>query len=205
MDTQSDQTEQSFDWIRVALVVLLIIGILGILITSTGVFDPKPLGHTVAIYSLTPVELVSDEPNVTWLKEPIISEKLTIRLNAALREGSLDSGYGVALGNNRESVVIAVSPTGYLAIQRWQEVNGSEPDVTSILPWQVWPHVGRNDEMNEIWIDVEAGKITGIRINREILWEEAIPVTGTEIGLFAQGFEDAATIDFQSLEYFSEE
>jgi len=200
MDKHSDQSERSWDRMRYFSVVFLILVIAGIVLISAGVTDPKPLGRKAEIRKLSPVEVEPDEPLVSWLQYPTISEPFTIRLKAALQKGSPDAGYGLALGHDSDGVVIAVSPTGYLTIYRWHGVNQTG---SPILPWQVWPHVGRSRELNEIWVDVEGGEITGIRINREILWEEAIPISGFDIGLFAQGFDGPATIDFQTLEYFS--
>lgn len=203
MHEHSSQTEKAWDWVRLALVAVLLLAVLGIILISAGIFDPKPLGYWQEQFQLSPIQTGPGETNILWLQEPIVSGVDTYRLNAAFQAGSIDSGYGLAIGDTMEHIIIAVSPTGYVSIQRYMNTNEMEPAIEQIFPWQVWPHVQKGQGANEIWVDVVESQITTIRINRELLWGKIISVDGKKIGLYSESFDGATTTDFQTLDYYS--
>ena len=173
-----------------------------ILLILSGVFDPKPVGQLVVERPLFPQIVAPQAPRLTWLEQPIPAESYSVRLTAAQEAGStghgMDVGYGLALGSDGAHVAVAVSPLGYLSL--WQ-TNGQETDL--ILPWQTWPHVRRDLEPNEIWLDVENGRLT-IRINREWLWEGEIEPLSGQIGVVAESLGETAVVDFQTIQIFEE-
>jgi hypothetical protein len=136
---------------------------------------------------------------LSWLTATAPLTDHTLRLTAALGAGEVDSAYGLVIGDETQQLVVAVAPTGYVAI--WHN-EGQEQQ--SIIPWRTWPHVGQDDETNELWLDIEGSTLTGVRINRELLWQGAQPVAGRRIGLWAETFGESARIDFKLLETFSE-
>jgi hypothetical protein len=169
-----------------------------VMLILSGVFDPKPVGER----PLFPQIVAPQAPRLTWLDEPIPAESYSVRLTAAQEAGNtgrgMDVGYGLALGSDEAHVAVVVSPLGYLSV--WQ-TDGQETAV--ILPWQTWPHVRRDVEPNEIWLDVENGRLT-IRINREWLWAGEIePLTG-QIGVVTESFGETAVVDFQTIQIFEE-
>ena len=111
-------------------------------------------------------------------------------------------GYGLIIGDEKRSLVVAVSPLGYAAI--WER--GARGDQTLVwLPWQTWPHVATGDASNEIWVDVEPqgdqDKVS-VRINRELQWTGQAAARGDQVGLWAASFGDEAGVEFQQLTQF---
>lgn len=183
--------------------VLLVVGTAVIvLFILSGINDPKPVGALVVERPLFPQIVSPEAPRLTWLEEPIPEGNFSVRLTAAQEAGStgrgMDVGYGLALGSDEAQVAVAVSPLGYLSV--WQ-TNGQETN--AILPWQTWPHVRRDLEPNEIWLDVENGRLA-IRINREWLWQGEVELPSGQIGVVAESFGETAVVDFQRLEIFGE-
>jgi hypothetical protein len=202
MNEQINQPDKAWDWSRLALVAVLVLAILGIILVSSGVVDPKPTGGYLASIALTPLDLEPGESRISWLPEPSLGDLDTIRLHASLRAGSLDSAYGLAIGDRTDSIIITVSPTGYLAVERRLAADRSQPKTMQILGWQPWPHVRKHMDQNEIWVEIVDDDITTIRINRELLWNQEIPVKGSKVGLFGQSFSESAMIEFQTMEYY---
>lgn len=174
-----------------------------ILLILSGVFDPKPNGALVGERPLFPQIVAPQAQRITWLQESIPAGNYSVRLTAAQEAGEtgrgMDVGYGLVLGNDETHVAVAVSPLGYLSV--WQE-NGQE--IEAIMPWQTWPHVGRDLAANEIWVDVDGGNRLTIRINREFLWEGEIEPLSGQIGVIAESFGETAVVDFQTLQIFAE-
>jgi hypothetical protein len=55
---------------------------------------------------------------------------------------------------------------------------------------------------NELWLDIEDSELVAVRINRELLWEGNLPLTGNKIGLWAESYGGTADIEFNSIELF---
>ena len=164
----------------------------------SGVFDPKPLGELVVERPLFPQIIATQALRLNWLTEPIPAGNYTVRLTAAQEEAQgMDIGYGLVLGSDDAHLAVAVSPLGMLSV--WQ-TNGQETEI--ILPWQPWPHVARNQEPNEIWLDVADSSHLAVRINREFLWEGEIEPVSGQIGLVGESFGETAVVNFQTLQIF---
>jgi hypothetical protein len=175
---------------------------LSIALISAGVFDPKPQGKLADSFGIDQTLTVSGNQQTVWFDQSIPPGSYTIRLSANLATGDLDNGYGLLLGNEDEYVGVAVSPLGYVTM--WQSVaaTGDTPQQISILPWQTWPHVNKNQDSNEIWIDVTTGDVSSVRLNRETLWQGSVPLSEHRYGIWANAFDGPANIDFSTLELF---
>ena len=189
-------------WLRLSAALLLIIIAMGIITISAGIFDPKPVGDLQRTYQLKPISVDPGSSLTHWLDEPTVVGPGTFRLIAAYDHGEVDSGYGLAIGDNQDRVIIALSPVGYLTIQRWSDNDGQTTEIDQILPWQTWPHVRSQDSENEIWVDIEGDFLTRIRINQELLWQDKIPLKGNQVGLTTQSFSEQAVFNFISLEHY---
>jgi hypothetical protein len=202
MIQQEEKVDNSWRWVRISAILLLFIIAVGIITISTGYFDPKPIGDLQNTYQLSPLSVDARSSLTRWLDEPSVTGPGTLRLKAAFDQGEVDSSYGLAIGNNQDRVIVALSPAGYLTIQRWSDNNGQTTDIDQILPWQTWPHIRQQNSENEIWVDIEGDFLTSIRINQELLWQEKVPVSGNQIGLTAQSFGEQANFNFLSLQLY---
>ena len=200
MDQQEDKADNSWRWVRISATLLLVIIAVGIITISAGFFDPKPIGDLQNTYQLNPLSVDARSSLTHWLDEPSVAGTGTFRLKAAFDQGEVDSSYGLAIGSKQDRVIVALSPAGYLTIQRWSDNNGQTTEIDHILPWQTWPHIRPQNSENEIWVDIEGDFLTSIRINQELLWQEKIPLRGNQIGLTAQSFGEQASFNFLSLE-----
>ena len=137
--------------LRWGFVVVVAVTAVIVLLILSGVNDPKPIGALVGERPLFPQIIAPEAPRLTWLEEPVPTGNTTVRLTAAQEEGhGMDIGYGLILGDDDTHLAVAVSPLGYVSV--WQQTI-DETDV--IFPWQPWPHVGRDSDPNEIWVDVD--------------------------------------------------
>jgi hypothetical protein len=203
---QSDKLRVRRAWqvLRIVAAALAIVAGALILLIALGFFDPKPFGSLIrtdrpGIYSTTNEEILpqsspwpSDEP----------PGQFSVRLTAASAGGELDSGYGLALGDDARRLVVAVSPLGYVAI--WEETVGGDPVYRQ--PWQTWPHARTEGQPNELWLDVAtAGDKAEIMtwINRELLWRGELALSSPAVSLWLDSFGAATTVDFQQLEWFA--
>ena len=179
--------------LRGVLAYLLAAAVFLIILIATGVFDPKPVGKLQT--SLPAISLTVDQPGqtITWLDEPLPAGNFSVRGTAVYQSGSLDSGVGFALGDENSQFIVAVSPLGYVLVQQ-NDMAG--------LPWQPWPHVRLEENPNEIWIDVGGEEIT-VRINRELLWQGDFALTNRQLGIFGEGFGEAAVYTLPTLEIFA--
>ena len=202
MIQKDEKADKSWRWVRLSAALLLIIIAVGIITISAGYFDPKPVGDLQHTYQLNLLSVDAGSSLTLWLDEPTVTGPSTLRLKAAYNQGEIDSSYGLAIGNNQDRVIVALSPIGYLTIQRWSNNNGQTTEIGQILPWQTWPHVRSQNSENEIWVDIEEGFLTSIRINQELLWQEKIPLRGNQIGLTAQSFGERVGFDFLSLQHY---
>lgn len=189
--------------LRWGFVGLMVTTAVIILVILSGVNDPKPNGALVGERPLFPQIIAPQAPRLTWLEESVPTSSYTVRLTAAQEAGEtgrgMDVGYGLVLGSDNAHLAVAVSPLGYLSM--WQET-GQGTQI--IFPWQPWPHVRRDMEANEIWVDVDGSDQITIRINREFLWEGKIEPVSGQIGVIAESFGETAVVDFRTLQIFEE-
>ena len=179
--------------LRGVLAYLLAAAVFLIILIASGVFDPKPIGERQT--TLPATSLTVDKPGQTiiWLDERLPSGDFSVRGTAVYQSGSLDSGVGLALGDENSQLIVAISPLGYALVQQ---------DDTAVLPWQPWPHVRLEENPNEIWIDVQGEEIT-VRINRELLWQGNRSMPTRNLGLFGENFGETAAYTFSTLEIFT--
>jgi hypothetical protein len=205
MNPDEELPPLAWRWLSILAVILLLVIVSGIGLISAGVFDPKPLGSAKVEYPLNPVDIQGNSQELNWIENQISSAMFTVRLTALRLRGEVDVAYGLAIGDKKDFLVIAVSPLGYYSIWRGSDVVGQTENNQVIESWQTWPHVRTDENDNEIWIDVQNDRITSIRINREILWQEPLPIQSRGIGLWVQSFGEPAVIDFQKIELFSQQ
>lgn len=186
-------------WLKLAGGLLLLLGLLGVALVASGLFDPRPGTDFGPVLTPGRIAIPAGAAQTTWLTNTLpLDQPFSLRLTAALAAGEADSGYGIALGSPASEWVVALSPLGYVAI--WQTVAGQREEV---LPWQTWPHARPGTASNEFQLDVQAGQMT-VRINREWLWQGVWPPAGLpasgQVGLYAQSFGDSAAFDFLALQ-----
>ena len=205
MNPDEELPPLAWRWLSILAVILLLVIVSGIGLISAGVFDPKPLGSAKVEYPLNPVDIQGNSQELNWIENQISLAMFTVRLTASRLRGEVDIAYGLAIGDKNDYLVVAVSPLGYYSIWRGSDVASQTENNQVIESWQTWPHVRTDENDNEIWIDVQNDRITSIRINREILWQEPLPIHSRGIGLWVQSFGEPAVIDFQKIELFSQQ
>jgi len=173
-------------------VFLSIFTIIAIGLILTGWFDPHPYGELAWERQLSAITIPARSEQVVWVDEGV-EGAYSVRLTAVFTNGNPDSRYGLLLDDLR----ITISPTGYAAIERGDQV---------IVPYAPFPHVHR-DKVNEIWIDVGAGdgslRSVTARLNRELFWQGDVAFSAKNIGVIAENFGDSeAVIAFQTLSFF---
>ncbi|MGB3712882.1 MAG: hypothetical protein WA996_00470 [Candidatus Promineifilaceae bacterium] len=205
-DEKSNRSSQRL-LIGVALSVL-VITLLAIGLISAGAFDPKPLGQLAYRVELNRQVAVVDEFQEQLVQRPS-SDEFSVRFSAALSSGNSDIGYGLKIGDTQSSIIVGVSPLGYVTIMEHlaqhnaPELDGQRFDETEhILPWQTWPHVAGGTASNEIWVDIMDSKLVSVRMNRELLWTGALPLASTEIGFWAESYDAPAAIDLNYVELY---
>lgn len=184
--------------ITVAAVLLTLAAGITIALIALGAFDPRPVGPQTAVDSLSPLPVAAGESAWVWQERPLPAGDFSIRLTAALASGETDCVYGVALGSGAEGVIAAVSPLGYVTLQR----QTGDDDPTVLLPLQPWPHVRGGTAVNELWLDVIGDQLT-VRVNQELLWSGSIALPGRRVGLFAHSYGETAVIDFRTLRVYA--
>lgn len=200
-----ERSRRAWRLLRLAALGLLALAGLVVVLIVAGVFDPQPNGQLITVTTPGRVTVPGGQsrtiPQAAAWPAGAPPERFTARLTAAHAAGETDSGYGLALGDGRNRVMVAVSPPGYVAI--WQEM-GAEP--TYLLPWQTWPHVRTGAAENEIWLDVAqiaAGAEVTAWVNREQLWRGALTWQPDGVALWLGSFGGPATVDFSALEWFA--
>lgn len=205
----SHENEKRKLFILTALVALLI-ALLALFIISIGLFDPKPLGQ-LAIREEFDLSIRIDDEYLLPLTREFSSAEYTVRLSAAWNSGDHDMGYGLQLGDEAEGIIVAVSPLGYVALQKQHDNRApitsglNFQDAEHLVPWQTWPHVNKGDQANEIWVDIEDSHLTSVRINRELLWNGAAPMTGDGIFFWAKSYGEPGVVTIGSYELFGAE
>lgn len=181
-----------------AAVGLLLGAMAGIGLISAGVFDPRPVGRLQM--QVTPGERTAPagEMLLTWQQIEVREGSFSVRLSGAYTGGERDMGYGLALGNDRQYLVIAVSPLGYVSV--WEtDAAGQKQHV----PWQTWPHARGGRETNEIQVDYFDGDVA-VRLNRELLWQGVWGVQERGVGLYTESFGGPGRVLFSDLALYWE-
>ena len=196
------QAQHAIRWVAV---VLLVVAVAFVALIARGAYDPRPCGDLMHRDQPGPLALARRGETFQRQKAPLGGEPrcYTLRLSAAHAGGETDSGYGLALGDKRAALVVAVSPLGQAAM--WQTVAGDD-EPRYLLPWQPWPHVHTGTAPNEIWLDIRPGtESTGVtvRINRELLWQGVIDPPHYGEALWLGSFGGPVTVDFQTLDWFA--
>lgn len=203
----SDQSERVRRVLRLTAAALLIAIIIATALVVAGTFDPKPFGPLLQIdrpgrFDQRERGERTIELDVPWPAESP-PERFSVRLTAAQAGGDPDSGYGLAIGDGRDRLIVAVSPLGYAAVR--EETDGRQP--VYLIPWSTWPHVRTGDDANEIWLDIagddERAEIT-VMINRELFWRQETAWRPDRIGLWLAAFDGPVEVEFRSLEWFAE-
>jgi hypothetical protein len=207
----SDDEVPSGTWrfLGCAAVTLLFVAIGGIGLISAGTFDPKINGELQSRLTLFRQDVPAQSHTLRWLDLAAPDQDYTVRMRARFSEGEADIGYGLTLGAGEGYVLVALSPLGYLTVRDQGDANAANSSVSSQgdserpnLPWQTWPHVRTGEQSNEIWINVNNGTISEVRINGEMLHMQDLPLEGTGIGLWAESYGGPASIEFLELELF---
>ena len=215
--TSSEKREsETRRWLGLAVVLVLLGTVAGIGLISSGVFDPQPHGELASEVALEVQSVEANSQLLTWLDQPLpAGNPFSVRLSSAHDNGETNIGYGLVIGDADGYLVTAVSPLGYVSAWSGSEATRLPEDGESqssqasstvgqvILPWQTWPHVKTGSGPNEIWVDVENGNLTTIRINRELLWQGNLPLEGQLAGLWLESFGGAAEVEFQELQMFA--
>lgn len=178
--------------LRGMLVCLLVTAVFLIILIASGVFDPKPAGELQKTVPATTRTVSELGQTIRWLDAPLPDGDFSVRGTAVFQSGNPDSGVGLALGDEEQAFVAAVSPLGYVLVQQAGE---------TLLPWQPWPHVQMEENPNEIWIDVRGSEMT-VRLNRELLWQGNVDLPGRRLGLFGEEFGGTAVYIFTAIELF---
>ena len=200
---QNSQYHSYHRWLSAVALMLLVLLILGIVLVSLGVFDPKPIGELVLTAPIEDIQEVDQLEVVSWLDLEAPSPNFSARLTGSWLSGEDDMGYGLVVGNPERYLIVAVSPLGYLSI--WEAGTIIEsPNRSDLIPWRTWPHIRTTDEQNEIWIDVQDNVVANVWINRELLAVEPISLSSRGFGTWSQSFGESAELRFDYLELFSE-
>jgi hypothetical protein len=189
--------------LAIALALTLITSLSLVTLVALGVFDPKPLGPNTINQNLQSLLVDQNSESTHWLKDIQPEDNYSIRLRAHKIKGESDIGYGLVLGKPEHKLIFAVSPLGYLSF--WRELQENDKKFEErYIPWRTWPHIHKGTDQNEIWLDIEDGLVTSIRLNRELLNADPVSVPGREIGLWLKTFGDPSEISFDRVEVFQE-
>lgn len=182
--------------LRGALAYLLATAVFLILLIATGAFDPKPVGERQTTLPAATLTIRQPGQTIQWLDKALPAGDFSVRGTAVWQSGSLDSGVGIALGDEAapaDAFIMAVSPLGYVMVQQAG---------TALLPWQPWPHVQLNGAPNEIWIDKRGAELT-VWLNRELLWQGSRTLATRNFGLYGEFFRETAVYTIPTLELFA--
>lgn len=209
MFLNDDVPSGTWRWLGCAAVTLLFVAIGGISLISAGAFDPAINGTLQHKIELTSQDVPALSSTLRWLDVSTPNEDYSLRMRARLLDGESDVGYGLALGGEGQYVLVALSPLGYLTVREYTDANELESSTAGRrlsqgheLPWQTWPHIRSGEQSNEIWINVNDGVISSIRINGELLQTQEFSLEGNRIGLWAESFGKSTLIDFLEVELY---
>lgn len=193
--------------LRLIAIGLFAVAAIAVILIAAGAFDPQPFGRLArtdfpGAHIQTETGETSYPLTVPWSPDAPPT-RFSVRLTAAHEEGELDSGFGLALGDDVSRLVIALSPLGYVAIYE----EGENGEHTDLMPWQTWPHVRGGTAENELWLDIEpSGDRVAVtaRVNREILWQGEMARYPTEIGLWQATYGRPVNVEYRKLEWFAD-
>lgn len=197
-------TGQAHNALRAVAIALAAVVVVLVALIAVGTFDPKPIGRLTRTDFPGPrtadgLPLEDSTGPESW---PAPQGSFSVRLSAAHAAGDTDSEYGLALSNGINRLVVAVSPLGYATV--WEDGVGG---TIQYMPWRPWPHVRPGGQTNELWLDVGRGddraEVTAW-VNRERLWQGTSERDFTAVELWQGTFGEAATVDFNALEWFAE-
>ena len=192
----TNDTRRQNNWLQAAAVLLLLGALVSILLISSGLLDPRPVGRLQEQRTPAPLMVPPGTRQIRWLDAPLPAGDYTIRLTAVLQRGEQDSLQGLVLGGEEEHITFVISPLGYAGIQ-------TQGDALAALAWplQTWPHVRPAGQPNEFWVDRQNGRLT-VRLNRELLWSGDAPSFSGQMGVLGESFGATAVIAFPQLEIF---
>ena len=177
--------------------------ILAVIAIAAGLGDPRPFGASIMTADLEPMSVTPGVRTILSLDTVSLpSPPFSLKLRAALEHGDPDSAYGLLLEGASGSTAVLVSPLGNVAVTTKQG-KGDRLTTEAVLPWQTWPHVHRDRDVNEIWLDITPDEAS-IRINGELLWSGTLAGNISDLALLGESYGETAVIDFQQLELFAE-
>ncbi len=199
--------------LRLAALGFMLTAVLFLALIAAGVMDPQPIGHLVWTQKPGAKSAVGQAPTLTWVTPALQASNFTVRSVITHQSGDVDSGAGIALGDNCTAVLVVLSPLGYVSIQPIVPARQGEgalacqtkpdPPTDPLLLWQPWPHVHQGQAPNDVWVDIKDGQMW-VRVNRELLWTGQAPLQPEQIGLYVESFGDTAVYTFQELQLFAE-
>lgn len=197
-----EPTSKINQWIGFTAVLILSVLMLGIILISAGIFDPKPLG--TKNQSIVPglLSITAGQEKSELIPAVPYHDTFSLRLTASLKEGEQDSGYGLIVGPSEDHIGVAISPLGYLTLWQVTTASVSTNNNKQIIPWRTWPHIRQGTQENEIWLDIKDRHLIRILVNREILWEGEIPIQGKAVFVWGASFGEAAIFDFSKLDVY---
>ncbi|MCB9421774.1 MAG: hypothetical protein H6667_18380 [Ardenticatenaceae bacterium] len=183
-----------FRWLRWLTGLMLGTAVTLIILIAAGTFDPKPIGKLQWERPLPSQTIAANSQYIIWLAAAP-EGNYSLCLMTSYQSGESDLLYGLAIGDEEDFWVTAVSPLGYAAV--WEQQSALSVEHFAFQPW---PHV-RPDE-NEIWLNVVDGRII-IRLNRELLWQGEVDLDSGQIGLWLESFGETAVVNFPTLQIFA--
>lgn len=185
---------------RLALLLLGVVALFALLIAAE-LFDPRPLGPLRDSAASSSLSVPAGATAVHWQEDRPPAGPFSVKLEAALRSGGSDSGYGLLLQTASGLTAVLISPLGYAAI-----LQGGDADALwgagAPMPWQPWPHVRRDTAVNELWLNLDGQRLV-VRLNGELLWSGPLAEPITRLGLAGQSFGETAVIDFPALDLYA--
>ena len=126
--------------IRIVAAAVVILAAITVVLIAAGAFDPQPLGSLIQTDKLDRQSLNETGERNSAIPAPWFAEEtpdsFSVRLVAAYIDGELDSGYGLAVGDDSGRLVVALSPLGYAAIWRDRpRRNHLSPAVADLAPY----------------------------------------------------------------------
>ncbi|MFN2136843.1 MAG: hypothetical protein ACK2UK_12865 [Candidatus Promineifilaceae bacterium] len=187
-------------FITAAAAAVLIVFLAVLFYIAGAMADPSPGGTLVAHQEFGLLPVAAGSTATLLMEDALVPTDGQILLTARYYEGELDSGYGLLLQGQIDSLAIAVSPLGYAAV--WRQAGNEIPEPGAyVLPWQTWPHVHHGEDSNQILLTFIGPRIEA-RINNELFWEGNFPTYSHRTGIIALSSGLETTIDFQALDIY---
>jgi len=198
-----------------ALIGSLVLTALLLILSLTGVSDPRPVGEQVWMDDFVSTDGWEILSVAGQIEHPVMNRELSISRNVLVlirsphklhTPGSLilicrqlsgppDTGYGLWVATDDNTpLVIGINTDTYLGIF---EPPPSTAD--AIRPWHVFPHVKKLGEPNKFQLDFSERKLT-IWLNDERVTQIDYSAVSLEVGLYAETFDEKAVFKFERLE-----